>query len=125
MFSFFIRVVLFFIRIFLFIISSCNDNDELPLYSSFEESEEAVPECVLCGSSEDIPLELGKMVTMDDVTVHHFCLVSEMIEKIVLVLFCFHSKYQYKYCMRRFDCNLNNLTLFHLLIDPQLKFKAR
>lgn len=61
--------------LYLFLISSCNDNDELPLYSSFEET---VAECVLCGSSEDIPMELGKKITVDDVTVHHFCLVSEM-----------------------------------------------
>lgn len=50
-----------------------SDCDELQLYNSIEEDDDS---CILCGESDDDPIEFGKKVTVDDITVHHFCLVS-------------------------------------------------
>lgn len=47
-------------------------SDELELYNSIEEDDA----CVLCGQSDDDPFEFGKKITIDDITVHHFCAVS-------------------------------------------------
>lgn len=55
-----------------------NDNEELPLYNSFEENDGADSECVLCGQKVDDPVEFGKKVSMHNITVHHFCLVGNI-----------------------------------------------
>lgn len=55
---------------FLFVSSN---NNELPLYESFEEDPSL--DCVLCKQHLDNPIEFGKKITLYDVTVHHFCLV--------------------------------------------------
>lgn len=55
-----------------FSICSLNQNDELPLYNSIVEDDE----CVLCRSDIDEPSEFGKKKSVEDITVHHFCLVS-------------------------------------------------
>lgn len=47
---------------------------ELALYNSFEEEIEEI--CILCGTAENKPSELGKKITFDEITAHHFCLVS-------------------------------------------------
>lgn len=56
---------------------NCNEdqNDELQLYNSFEEATDDEVKCVLCGHSVDEPMELGMKVSMQSITVHHFCLV--------------------------------------------------
>lgn len=46
--------------------------EELELYTSFEE----IDACILCGQSDDDPIELGKKMTKDNITIHHFCAVS-------------------------------------------------
>lgn len=47
------------------------------MYTSFEENDA----CILCGSSDDDPIEFGKKCTKGSITIHHFCAVS--------YLFCF------------------------------------
>lgn len=51
---------------------SSDDSEELELYESFEE----VDSCILCGTSDDNPIEFGKKITKDGITIHHFCAVS-------------------------------------------------
>lgn len=57
----------------LLIISS--EQQELALYTSFGDEPLAEP-CVFCGRNEENSIEFGKKDTYDDVTAHHFCLVS-------------------------------------------------
>lgn len=49
-------------------------SNELALYTSFEEEIEEI--CVLCGTADNKPSELGKKITFDGITAHHFCMVS-------------------------------------------------
>lgn len=60
------------------------ENELLP-YSSFEE---AVQECVFCCDSADDVVGLGRKKTMEDITAHHFCLVSLVFNNF---LNCSHS----------------------------------
>lgn len=56
--------------------------NELALYTSFEE--EIEENCILCGTAENKPLDLGKKVTFGEITVHHFCLVSSTCNSVLL-----------------------------------------
>lgn len=49
-------------------------SNELDLYTSFEEEKEK--KCIICCTAENKPSESGKKITIDEITVHHFCLVS-------------------------------------------------
>lgn len=49
-------------------------SNELALYTSFDEEQDE--KCVLCGIADDKPIEFGKKITIDEITVHHFCMVS-------------------------------------------------
>lgn len=46
---------------------------DLPHYRSFEEDEE--PQCILCKTSLDDPVEYGDKVSYENITIHHFCAV--------------------------------------------------
>lgn len=60
-------------KVFVFIYKMSRQQ-ELALYSSFEEEKSEF--CVFCGREEENSIEFGKKLTYEDVTVHHFCLVS-------------------------------------------------
>lgn len=46
---------------------------ELPLYRSFDESQE---KCILCTKDLDDPIEFGDKLTYGEITIHHYCAVS-------------------------------------------------
>lgn len=50
------------------------NKNELALYNSFDEPVDE--NCILCDSAVDKPSEFGKKITVDQITAHHFCLVS-------------------------------------------------
>lgn len=60
------------------------------MYTSFEE--EVAKDCILCGQNTDDTIQFGRKITINDLTVHHYCLVT---------LFCycivFHSSSYTKY----------------------------
>lgn len=62
-----------------------NNDDELALYDSMVEEEEEA--CCFCGKNTVDALKFGKKVAIDDVTVHHFCLVSFYI---TFLMFTYH-----------------------------------
>lgn len=56
--------------------SDGNNAAELALYSSFDEAVET--QCVFCGQSKNDPIYLGKKITVENITAHHFCLVRSL-----------------------------------------------
>lgn len=66
-------------------------SDELELYNSIEEDDA----CVLCGHSDDDPIKFGKKMTIDDITVHHFCAVSLTIAKFVYKIYSIEFHFEF------------------------------
>lgn len=47
--------------------------DELEPYNSFEDDS---PECLFCRQSTNDTIQLGKKLSVDGITAHHYCMVS-------------------------------------------------
>lgn len=58
-------------------------DDELPLYDSMSEDDEP---CCFCDKNTNDPMKFGKKMTIEGVTVHHFCLVSHHLQFVVTIL---------------------------------------
>lgn len=55
--------------------TSKDESQELALYNSIDESEP----CVFCNKDIEDPINFGIKLTMNGVTAHHFCLVSNFV----------------------------------------------
>lgn len=56
-----------------YFVCSFLSDQELALYSSFNEDDSEI--CVFCGKNDNNLMELGKKYSYGDTTAHHFCLV--------------------------------------------------